>query len=82
MLFPATANAWELKSPRMLSVQTNQSGGYEFNRVPPGEYLVAAADLAPDEWSTDTIREHLANAPKPAQLLSGGSYTLDLADVP
>jgi hypothetical protein len=82
MLFPATANAWELKSPRMLSVQTNQSGGYEFNRVPPGEYLVAAADLAPDEWSTDTIREHLANAPKPAHLLSGGSYTLDLADVP
>jgi protocatechuate 3,4-dioxygenase beta subunit len=78
VMFPATASAWALKSPRMLSVQTTQSGRYEFAKVPPGEYLVSVADVAPADWPDDRITSHLIVRPTRTQLRSSETGTLDL----
>ena len=79
VIFPADRAGWQPKSPHVLSVQTDRQGGYALKNVPPGEYRVAAATLAPDVWLDAETLSGLLDRSIAAQVELAGSLNIYLA---
>jgi hypothetical protein len=76
--FPADRRGWFFGSWRIAGVRTGADGGYAIAHLPPGDYLVAAADdVEADEWFDPLLLERLAREAVPLTM-GEANMTLDL----
>jgi hypothetical protein len=59
ILFPADKTYWPAAARRTLGVRPGIDGRFVFRLVPPGDYLVAAADAEQGQWQDPSFLETL-----------------------
>lgn len=77
--FPADRTLWLPQSRRMVAVRPATNGAFQFDALPPGEYVLAAlADVERDEWKLPEVLTQLAVAGVTVTLGEGETKTQDL----
>ena len=60
VIFSRNKAHWFLNSRRVIGIRPDQEGRYRIRNLPPGDYLIALADLDQGEWFDPEILDGLA----------------------
>ena len=79
ILFPEDRALWATGSRRIMSVRTANDGTFLFNRVPAGDYEIAAVDdVEPGEWYDPAFLQRLMPAAVKVTIAEGEKKVQDL----
>jgi hypothetical protein len=82
VLFPEDARQWTTYSRGIAAARPDQKGGFAIEGVPPGRYLLAAAEyLEPGQERDPATLERLRRSAMPIALADGESKPVDLTIV-
>jgi uncharacterized protein (DUF2141 family) len=77
--FPADPEMWRPQSRRIRATRPADDGTYAFERLPAGEYRVAAlTDIDEGEWNAPAFLGQLLPASQPVTVAEGGVTTFDI----
>jgi hypothetical protein len=83
ILFPSDESLWVPQSRRIVAAGTDPAGAYKLTAVPPGDYLVAAADdVEQGEWFDPAFLEELKARATRVKIDEGEQRTADLRAPP
>jgi hypothetical protein len=73
VLFPSDKAYWTGTGRRLLGVRPGTEGRFVFRSVPPGSYLLVAADAEPGQWLDPSFLEKLAPRATPLVVKEGAT---------